>query len=160
MVSPETKNSSMRMYHGPTSTRPAAQRRRSRSFVLGSDLEVVVDDGHLAVEEEALVGRVRLHEVQEPVDELDEAHAERLEGLVPLAVPVRVRDDGDATRGHRANVGVPRGRVIDRAADGARRGRGGVVQSSSWRQRWAPRPTASGVASARREPPPRALDPA
>ena len=61
---------------------------------LGPDLEVVVDGRDLAVEGEGepLVG---LHRVEELVDELDEPHPEHLERLVPLAVPVGVRDEMD-----------------------------------------------------------------
>ncbi len=41
------------------------------------------------------VGAVLLHLIEEPVDEVDQLHPERLEGVVPLAVPVGVRHDGD-----------------------------------------------------------------
>ena len=52
----------MRMYHGPIDSRPAAARARMRLFVLGPDLEVVVDHRHLAVEEEPGVGGVALEQ--------------------------------------------------------------------------------------------------
>ncbi len=58
----------------------------------GPDLQVVVDCRELAVEGEA-VALVCLHEVEQAVDEPDEPQAEALEREIPLAVPVRVRDD-------------------------------------------------------------------
>ena len=85
--------------------------------VLGAYLEVVVDDGHLPVEQVPLVGGVGLHEIEQLVHELDEAQTERLERLVPLAVPVRVGNDV------RPGVSACRqcrhvGGVVDRAAAG------------------------------------------
>jgi hypothetical protein len=58
------------------------------------DLEVVVDRCNLAVERES-EPLVRLHRVEELVDQLDETHPEHLEGLVPLTVPVGVGDQVD-----------------------------------------------------------------
>ena len=58
IVSPETRNSSMRMYQGPTVSRPAAAKRPQALFVLGPDGQVVVDHGHLPVEQELGEGRV------------------------------------------------------------------------------------------------------
>src|SRR5206468_10320998 len=66
----------------------------------GPDLEVVVDRGDLSVEGEG-EPVVRLHRVEELVDQLDEAHPEDLERLVPLTVPVRVRDEVDDRRTNR-----------------------------------------------------------
>ena len=67
---------------------------------------------------------------QEPVDELDESHPERLERLVPLPIPVGVRDDDDAARGHRANVGAGlRAATPDRCSP--RR----VPRATAWRSR-------------------------
>ena len=65
-----------------------------QGFGLGPDLEVVVDRGGLAVEREAppLVGR---HPLEQLVDQLDEAQPEHLERLVPLPVPMGVRDQVD-----------------------------------------------------------------
>ena len=60
---------------------------------LGPDGEVVVDHGHLPVEEEVGVGRVSLELRQQLVEQVDEAQPERLVRRVPLAVPVGVRDD-------------------------------------------------------------------
>ena len=60
---------------------PASLRQCSEApLVLGPDLQVVIDDGHLAIEEEASVGRIILHEIEEVVEHLDEVHAKRLEG--------------------------------------------------------------------------------
>ncbi len=63
---------------------------------LGPDLEVVVNDGHLPVEQEVGVGGVGLELREERVEQVDEAEAERLERGVPLPVPMGVRDDVDA----------------------------------------------------------------
>ena len=95
MVSPDTRNSSMRMYHGPTVIRPAAARACRRAFVLGTDLQVVVDDGELAVEQEVAVGAVALHQVEQVVDQAHQLQPVGLERVVPLPVPVGVGDDGD-----------------------------------------------------------------
>ncbi len=71
-------------------------------FHLRSHLEVVVEDRGLPVEQEPRVRHVGLEHRQQRVEQLHEAHAERLERRVPLAVPVRVRDDrdGDAVGCH------------------------------------------------------------
>ena len=83
--------------HGePTGRRQGA----NPSGRLGTDLEIVVDHGHLPVEEEPPVARVGLHECQEAVEEVDQVEAERLEGLVPLTVPVGVGDDRDSAGAH------------------------------------------------------------
>ena len=73
-------------------------------LVFGADLEVVVDDGQLAVEQEPRVRGVALEEVQQLVHHPHEAHAEGLERLVPLTVPVGVGHDGYAATGHLLNV--------------------------------------------------------
>ena len=52
MVSPEARNSSMRMYQGPMLTLPGGRQGTETPLGLGPHLEVVVDDGHLAVEHE------------------------------------------------------------------------------------------------------------
>ena len=84
---------------------PADQRLR-----LGPDLEVVVDGGRLAVEREA-EPRILLHPVEQLVDQLDETHPERLERLVPLAIPMGVRhevDDGPCRQRRRLSaIGCP-----------------------------------------------------
>ena len=84
----------------PRPERDAARRREPPQRVgrLGPHLEVVVDDRGLPVEQEARVGHVRLEQRQQRVEQLDEPHPERLERRVPLAVPVRVRDDRDGDR--------------------------------------------------------------
>ena len=69
-------------------------RRRIEGLGLGADLEVVVDGRRLAIEREAQA-RIRRHPLQQLVDQVDQAHPEDLERLVPLAVPVRVRDEMD-----------------------------------------------------------------
>src|SRR6185295_684148 len=69
---------------------------------LRADLEVVVDRGGLTIEREAEPG-IRGHPLEQLVDEVDEAHAEHLERLIPLAVPVGVRDEiDDGAIGHAA----------------------------------------------------------
>jgi hypothetical protein len=68
--------------------------------VFGPNLEVVLEDDVLAVEHEAPELRVLLERFQQPVDGVDEAEAEVLEGRPPLAVPVRVVvDDHEAALG-------------------------------------------------------------
>ncbi len=57
-------------------------------------LEIVVDGGRLAIEREPHP-RIAVHPLEELVHELDETHPERLERLVPLAVPVRVGNEVD-----------------------------------------------------------------
>ena len=64
-------------------------------LVLGSDLQVVVDHGQLSVEQKVPIRAVRLHQVEQVVDEADQLHPVGLERVIPLAVPVGVRDDGD-----------------------------------------------------------------
>ena len=79
-----------------------------------ADLEVVVDRRALAVEREPEPA-VRLHPLEQLVDEVDEAQPERLERLVPLAVPVGVRDQVDD------RSGSPSRGVVGGHALGARR---------------------------------------
>ena len=87
---------------------PAARGQRAQARLgLGADLQVVVDRGHLAVEQVAGVGGVGLHQVEQLVDRVDQVHAERLVGLVPLAIPVGVGDDADVTRCHRLRLRAP-----------------------------------------------------
>ena len=66
-------------------------------LVLGSNFEVVVDNSHLSVEHEPGITGVLLHQGDERVEEFDEFHPETLIRLVPLAVPVGVRHDGDVS---------------------------------------------------------------
>ena len=84
----------MRMYQGPMVSRPAVTSARA-GLVLGADLEVVVDEGQLAVEEEVTERRVALQLVEQVVDQGHQPHPEGLERVVPLAVPVGVGDHGD-----------------------------------------------------------------
>ena len=100
MVSPEARNSSMRMYHGPMLTRPAAARRPEPFLGFWPNLEVVVDHRHLPVEHEVGVTGVMLEKRDQRVDQLNERQPEYLVGLVPFPVPVRVRNDGSAAGGH------------------------------------------------------------
>ena len=104
MVSPETKNSSIRMYHGPHGQPARRGQGPDPLFGLRPHLEVVVDHGHLAVQQEPGVGGVGLHQGQQRIEQLDQAQPEGLEGLVPLPVPVGVGDDGDTAGGMAAKV--------------------------------------------------------
>jgi len=60
----------------------------------GPDFEVVVHRRELAVEREPQ-SLVTLERVEYLVDDVDQRDSERLERSVPLAVPVRVRDEED-----------------------------------------------------------------
>ncbi len=73
---------------------------------LGSELEVVVHDRHLPVEQEMGVRRIPLDVIEQPVEEIDQAEPKPLERQVPLAIPVRVRNDGHLG-GHAGSVGQP-----------------------------------------------------
>jgi hypothetical protein len=68
---------------------------------LRPNLQVVVDRRQLPVQGEGEV-RLALEHLQDAIDELDELHAERLEGPVPLPVPVGVRDQEDTGGGRHA----------------------------------------------------------
>ena len=61
--------------------------------MLGPQLDVVLEDDRLAVERERRERLVALEDVEYRVDDGAEAEAEDLERDVPLAVPVRVRND-------------------------------------------------------------------
>src|SRR5450756_2209815 len=82
--------------HLPRSDRQAAIGHHAPDprLGLGSDAQVVVDRGELAVEGEAKP-LLRLELIEDPVDHLDQAHAEDLEGEIPLTVPVGVWDEHD-----------------------------------------------------------------
>ncbi|MNY12520.1 hypothetical protein D3C86_1456070 [compost metagenome] len=62
--------------------------------VLGLDRQVVLQHHRLAVQEEVRQGPL-LEQVQDPIDHLHQAQAVGLEGAVPLAIPVGVRNDDD-----------------------------------------------------------------
>ena len=70
-------------------------------------LQVVLQRHRLPVEHEVPVLGVRVQQVQQRVHHPHQPRAELLERLVPLAVPVRVRDD-DECAVHAANqIGFP-----------------------------------------------------
>ena len=81
------------MYHGPADDTPGRGEAAKRRLRLRSHREVVVDHGHLPVEQEVRVGRVGIEAGEQVVEQVDEPQPERLERRVPLAVPVRVRND-------------------------------------------------------------------
>ena len=99
MASPLTRNSSGRMYQGPTASRPSRTRRSTRSRWCGRGFEVVLEHGALAVEHEVAEVGVVLQGVEHPVDDFDQVDAEAAEGQVPLAVPVGVGDEEGLARG-------------------------------------------------------------
>ena len=73
MVSPETMNSSIR-HHPRPELQPAGCDERAQSRRgFGADGEVVVEDDGLAVEQEPLVRQVALEEVEQLVEQADEA---------------------------------------------------------------------------------------
>ena len=84
---------------------PLAEQRRELGRALGADGEVVLEDDRLSVEEKALARGRRI--VEQLVDERDEPLPEALRGVIPLAIPVRVRDDVDVEQLVRA-CGVAR----------------------------------------------------
>jgi hypothetical protein len=92
--------------HVPRAHREPAGGHQRPQAVLGlrSHLEVVVDDRHLAVEEEVGVGGVRFEEGHQRIERVHQAVAEDLIGLVPLTVPVGVRYHGDTA--HRPRLGL------------------------------------------------------
>ena len=92
------------MYHGPMASRPLAASRAEALLGLGPHLEVVVDNGHLAVEEKPCVSQVALEARQELVEQVDEPQPERLERRVPLAIPVGVGDDRNSPGRHDGRV--------------------------------------------------------
>jgi hypothetical protein len=63
---------------------------------VGAHLEVVLDQDGVAVEHEVAVLRIASEDVEEQIEEADEARAVALVGEVPLAIPVRVGDEDDA----------------------------------------------------------------
>src|SRR5664280_2254956 len=82
--------------HLPWSNCQAATRHQAPDsrLSLRTDVQVVVDRRELAVEGETKP-LVRLELIEDSVDRLDQAHAENLEGQIPLAVPVGVRAEHD-----------------------------------------------------------------
>ena len=89
---------------------PGREQRPQPSLVLRPHLDVVLEHDRLPVERERREGRVALERVEHAVDDRAEPQPEELEGQVPLAVPVRVRDDEEAEvgdLGHRRSLLVP-----------------------------------------------------
>ena len=86
----------------PRTDRYASARDESRDGVglFGPYLEVVVDDDGLAVEQEPRVREVAVEHRQELVEQTNQADTEHLERLVPLAIPVRMGNDGHPTFRH------------------------------------------------------------
>ena len=108
---------------------PGRWRRGAEPLLgLGTDREVVVDHGHLPVEQEVGVGRVGLEPGEQVVEQVDEPQPERLERRVPLAVPVGVRDHGHSPR-HTATLPTARW------SDVGRRGRSLSVDPRRLRHR-------------------------
>src|SRR5689334_16463914 len=70
---------------------PALQQGREFADALRANVEIILDDDSLAVEQKALITRRRI--VEQVVDEGNETLTETNEGMIPLAIPVRVRDD-------------------------------------------------------------------
>ncbi len=72
-------------------------------LVLRPDVDVVLEHDRLAVEGERRERRVPLERLEDIVDRRAEPQPEDLERQVPLAVPVRVRDDEEAEVGGRCH---------------------------------------------------------
>ena len=104
----------MRTYQGPMASAAARGETTESLLGLGSDGEVVVDHGRLAVEQEVRVRRVGLEPGEQVVEQLDQPQPEGLERGVPLTVPVRVRDHCHSPR-HLANL-TPDGLHLSRGA--------------------------------------------
>jgi hypothetical protein len=85
----------------PPST--SARRRGQARLGLGANRQIVVDERDLTVERED-EARIALEQIDRFVENLDELGAEGLERLVPLTVPVGVRDERDAGERHGASV--------------------------------------------------------
>ena len=75
---------------------------REALAVVRADLQVVLEDDGLAVQMEgdvvSVFRTVALEDAEELVHGAHEAHPEVLEGEIPLAVPMRVRDDVQGVR--------------------------------------------------------------
>ena len=100
MVSPDATNFVHEDVPRPHA-HPAGRGHHPEPFLgLWPHLEIVVDHGHLPVEHEVGVTGVTLEKREQRVDQLNEGEAEFLVGLVTFPVPVRMRNDGNAARGH------------------------------------------------------------
>src|SRR5712692_8690274 len=64
--------------------------------ILRALLEMVFDCDRLSVERERAERRLALEQVEQPGDHRYEPRAIALEALLPLAIPVRMRNDEDA----------------------------------------------------------------
>ena len=73
-----------------------ADPRHETLALLRPQLQVVLEHHHLAVQDEGGEGVVRVQDVEQPVDEVGQAHAEVAARRPPLAVPVGVVVDDDA----------------------------------------------------------------
>ena len=91
-------------HHVPRADQDAAvlDRLPQPRLLLGPDLEVVLEHDRLAVEMEVLVAGIGVEQIEQPIDERHEPEPELLVGQVPLAVPVRVRDDVDVQHGRQS----------------------------------------------------------
>ncbi len=96
-------------------------------------LQIVVDHGDLAVERE-VQPLVLLQIVERVVHGVDEVRAKNLERLVPLAIPVGVRDQGDFGRRHAESMvqATSRNQVRGLARAGRR---GGLWGCREWSRR-------------------------
>ena len=92
-ASPLTRNSSGITYHGPIEDAAVLDGAPEPRLLLGPDLEVVLEHDRLAVEMEVRVGRIGVEQIEQPIDQRHEPEAELLVGQIPLAIPVRVRND-------------------------------------------------------------------
>ena len=71
--------------------------------------EVVIDHRRLPIQVEVPEVRVLVQDVQQLVHHVDESLEEALVRLVPLAIPVGVRNHEDAGRGHAGHRALPAG---------------------------------------------------
>src|SRR5207237_8434341 len=74
----------------------------------GPHLEVILEHDALPVEQEAFALRRRM--IEQVVDERDETLAKSNEWVIPLAIPVRVRDDVGGEQDRVWAVGKTKGR--------------------------------------------------
>jgi hypothetical protein len=89
---------------------PLAEQRGQLAGPVGAHGEVILENDPLPVEQEALAGARGI--VEQLVDQLDESLPEAANRVIPLPVPVRVRDDMDFIRwrgGHRRSFAAPSG---------------------------------------------------
>ena len=90
-------------HHVPgTDQDPAGLNGRAQPrLLLGTDLEVVLEHDRLSIEMEVFVLRVGVEQIQKAIDERHEAQPELLVGQIPLAIPMRMRDDVDVEHSSR-----------------------------------------------------------